>query len=165
MTTTLHAGTHADAPGHVLEGGEAVDALDLAPYFGPCEVMEVSLAPRERILPRHLPLEPRAPRLLLRTGSYPDPERFSEDFNALSPELVRHLKGLGCLLVGLDTPSVDPFDSTGLESHLELFRCGLRCLEGLRLQGAAPGLYLLSALPLKIRGGDGSPVRAALLEG
>jgi len=126
-------------------------------------VLEVALAPRERILPRHLPARVRAPRVLFRTNSHPDPERFVETFNALSPELVHWLRDQGCVLAGLDTPSVDPYDSTGLESHLALFSSGMRCLEGLRLEGVAPGLYTLVALPLKIEGGDGSPVRAVLL--
>jgi arylformamidase len=164
LTTTLHAGTHADAPSHVLPEGAAMDAVDLAPYLGPCEVMAVATGPGALILPGHLPWEPRAPRLLLRTDSCPDPRRFTTDFNALSPDLVRHLHGLGCLLVGLDTPSVDPFDSEALESHRELARCGMASLEGLCLGAVSPGLYLLSALPLRIQGGDGSPVRAVLLE-
>jgi len=164
MSTTLHAGTHADAPAHIVLGAQAVDEIDLAPYLGPCEVIEVSLAPRERILPRHLPGAVRAPRVLFKTSSYPDPETFTEDFNALSPELILALKDQGCLLIGLDTPSVDPYDSAELESHNALFKAGLRCLEGLRLAGVAPGLYFLSALPLKIEGGDGSPVRAVLQE-
>jgi len=165
MRTTLHAGTHADAPGHILPGAAAMDAVDLLPYLGPCEVIAVKLPPRERIGPHHLSGPVRAPRVLFRTDSYPDPERFGPDFNALSPELIRSLRDQGCLLAGIDTPSVDPFDSTGLESHHALFACGMRCLEGLRLESVAPGLYTLSALPLRIEGGDGSPVRAVLVEG
>ena len=163
ITSTLHAGTHADAPAHILPGAEAIDQVGLAPYLGPCEVIEVALAPGARILPEHLPGPARAPRVLFRTGSYPDPGRFRETFNALSPELIRHLHGQGCVLVGLDTPSVDPYASVALESHHALFQCGLRCLEGLVLAHVAPGLYTLVALPLKIAGGDGSPVRAILL--
>lgn len=165
LSMTLHAGTHADAPCHVLPEGAAMDVVDLTPYLGPCEVMAVAPGPGARILPLHLPRQPRAPRLLFRTDSFPDPRRFTMDFNALSPELVRHLHGLGCLLVGLDTPSVDPFDSEGLESHRELARCGMASLEGLCLAAVPPGLYVLSALPLRIQGADGSPVRAVLLEG
>lgn len=164
MRTTLHAGTHADAPGHILPGGASIDELDLAPYLGPCEVVEVSLPARQRIQPRDLPGPIRAPRVLFKTGSYLDPEQFSETFNAFSPELIQCLHDQGCVLMGLDTPSVDPFDSTGLESHNALFRRGIRCLEGLRLKDVLPGLYTLAALPLKIEGGDGSPVRAVLLE-
>jgi arylformamidase len=161
IAMTLHAGTHADAPAHIVNGEQTIDQVDLAPYLGPCEVIEVALPPGERILPRHMPGPARAPRVLFKTLSYPDSERFCETFNALSPELIHHLHAQGCLLVGLDTPSVDPFVSN-LESHNALFASGLRCLEGLRLAHVAPGLYTLSALPLRIEGGDGSPVRAVL---
>jgi arylformamidase len=165
MTTTLHAGTHADAPGHILPGAPTIDQIDLAPYVGPCEVIEVALPPGARILPAHFGSRVRAPRVLFRTNSYPDPACFSEAFNALSPELIRFLGRQGCVLVGLDTPSVDPYDDACLESHHALFQAGLRCLEGLCLKEAPAGLYTLVALPLKIEGGDGSPVRAVLLEG
>jgi arylformamidase len=164
MRTTLHVGTHVDAPAHLLKGGLTIDELELSPFFGPCEVIEVRLPSGERILPEHLGARVRAPRVLFKTDSYPDPERFTQDFNALSPELVRWLQEQGCVLTGLDTPSVDPFDSDHLESHHALFACGLRYLEGLDLRNVRPGLYTLVALPLRIEGGDGSPVRAVLVE-
>jgi arylformamidase len=163
METTLHAGAHADAPSHYLPGAPSIDRVDLEPYLGPCEVIEVTgLAPGARILPEHLPGPVRAPRVLFRTLSFPDREVFTEGFTALSPELVRHLHAQGVLLVGIDTPSVDPFASRALESHQALGACGLRVLENLELAHVAPGLYTLSALPLRIEDGDGSPVRAVL---
>ena len=165
MTTTLHAGTHADAPGHILPGAPAIDQIGLTPYLGPCDVIQVALPPGARILPEHLGPGVRAPRVLFRTDSYLDPECFTPDFNALSPELILCLRDQGCVLVGLDTPSVDPYASTALESHHALFQAGLRCLEGLCLKDVAPGRYTLVALPLKIEGGDGSPVRAVLVKG
>ncbi|HLO66377.1 MAG TPA: cyclase family protein [Holophaga sp.] len=161
--TTLHAGTHADAPAHIVGGAPTIDAVDLEPYLGPCEVVAVRLPPGARILPEHLPAPPMAPRVLFRTDSYPDPETFTPGFNAFSPELVDWLAARGCRLMGIDTPSVDPFESEGLESHRAIFKAGLRCLEGLRLGHVAPGRYFLSALPLRIEGGDGSPVRAVLM--
>ncbi len=164
MRTTLHVGTHADAPAHILKDGLTIELLDLSPFLGPCEVIEVDLPARERILPRHLAGNARAPRVLFKTASYPDPELFTEAFNAFSPELVHSLRDQGCVLMGLDTPSVDPYDSERLESHHALFHCGIRWLEGLYLRDVQPGLYTLVALPLKIEGGDGSPVRAVLVE-
>ena len=163
IRTTLHAGAHADAPGHYLAGAPSIDRVDLAPYCGPCEVVAVSLAPGARILPEHLP-ETTAPRVLFKTGSHPDKETFRTDFNSLSPELVQALKARGCLLAGIDTPSVDPYESEALEAHRALGACDLRVLEGLDLQGVAPGRYFLVALPLRVEDGDGSPVRAALLQ-
>lgn len=162
LHTTAHAGTHADAPSHILADAPTLEAIDLDPYWGPCQVIQVALPLRARILPEHLTAPIMAPRVLFRTDSYPDPERFTETFNAFSAELITWLHAQGVVLVGLDTPSVDPFDSASLESHHALFECGMRCLEGLVLTHVEPGAYELVALPLKVEGGDGSPVRAAL---
>lgn len=163
--TTVHLGAHADAPSHFARDGEGIGALDLAPYLGPCQVVSVDVARGARILPSHVPTPITAPRVLFRTGTYPDPERFNEDFASLSPELVRWLHRQGCVLVGLDTPSVDPFESKLLESHQALRETGLRNLEGLVLDGVRDGVYLLAALPLRLEGADASPVRAVLVEG
>jgi arylformamidase len=57
---------------------------------------------------------------------------------------------------------VDPPESADLAGHRALYRNGIAILEWLDLSRAADGLYELVALPLKIAGGDGSPVRAAL---
>ncbi|MBL0312100.1 MAG: cyclase family protein [Holophagaceae bacterium] len=137
-------------------------AVELSPYIGPCQVMQVALPPGARILPQHVAKITRQ-RVLFRTDSFLDPERFNTDFNSLSPELIEHLHSQGCVLVGLDTPSVDPFASTVLESHSALARTGMLNLEGLLLDQVEPGFYTLVALPLKIEGADGSPVRAILM--
>ncbi|MFN8011262.1 MAG: cyclase family protein [Holophagaceae bacterium] len=165
LEATLHLGAHADAPSHYAPGAEGIDRVDLGPYLGPCEVIAVSVPRGARILPAHLPGPVRAPRVLLRTGTFPDPERFNEDFASLSPELIRELRRQGCVLVGLDTPSVDPFDSKALESHQALRETGMRNLEGLLLEGVPEGLHTLVALPLRLEGADASPVRAVLVEG
>jgi arylformamidase len=125
--------------------------------------MEVSLAAGERVRPEDLPGEIEAPRVLIRTGSFPNPERFTEDFNSLSAELVERAAEKGVVLLGLDTPSVDPFDDKVLEAHQALARHEMANLEGLVLEGVAPGLYTLIALPLRLEGADASPVRAVLL--
>ena len=162
ITATLHLGAHADAPSHYLRAGAGMAEVGLASYVGPCQVVQVSLPREARILPHHIG-EIRAPRVLFRTGSFPDPNTFNEDFNSLSPELIEHLHRQGCVLVGLDTPSVDPFDSTALESHAALARTGMCSLEGLVLDHIDPGFYILIALPLKLEGADASPVRAILM--
>ncbi|HET8900719.1 MAG TPA: cyclase family protein [Holophagaceae bacterium] len=165
MTATLHLGAHADAPSHYAADGAGMDAVNLMPYYGPCQVLRVAVERGERILPQHLRADIAAPRVLFHTGTFPDPEVWNTDFASLSPELIEHLHGKGVLLVGLDTPSVDPFESKALESHQALARTGMRNLEGLVLDAVPEGLYTLAALPLKIEGADASPVRAMLIEG
>lgn len=166
ITTTPHLGAHADAPFHVADDGATVGELPLEPFLGPCRVVEVP--PEPLIRPSHLAgLDLAAPpRLLLKTGSV-SPEawrdgRFPERFSALSPELARALGEAGALLVGLDTPSVDPFDSKDLAAHHALVAGGVVNLEGLRLAEVPEGLYELIALPLRLEGLDASPVRAVL---
>jgi arylformamidase len=163
ITTTVHVGAHADAPSHYVPDGATIEARPLERYLGPCEVIRVTVGRGERVLPAHLPGPPRAARVLLHTGTFPDPDTFSTDFAALSPELIHHLADHGVVLVGLDTPSVDPFDSKALESHHALADRDLAVLEGLLLDHVAPGLYTLVALPLPLVGADASPVRAVLL--
>jgi len=164
IQTTLHAGAHVDAPNHVGTGGVGIDRVPLGPYRGLCEVIRVRVPRGTAITASDLGgRRPRAPRVLLATGSYPDPERFEPDFSALSPELIAWLEAHDTLLVGIDTPSVDPFAASQLPSHRAARQGrGLAILEGLVLDGVAPGLYELVALPLRIEGADGSPVRATL---
>jgi arylformamidase len=103
-----------------------------------------------------------APRVLLATGTYPDPEHWNDDFAALSPRLVEALHQRGVRLIGIDTPSVDPKDSKDLPSHHALLTHDMANLEGLVLSEVPEGIYELIALPLRLEGFDGSPVRAVL---
>jgi arylformamidase len=163
VRSTVHLGAHADAPGHYMRDGRGIHEMPLESYFGPCQVLEVTLPRGARIRPADLRDPVRAPRVLFRTNSFPDPERFTTDFDSLSPGLVDFLHGEGVVLVGIDTPSVDPFDDKALEAHQALGRHDMANLEGLVLTDVTPGLYTLLALPLKLEGADASPVRAVLI--
>ncbi|MDP9119767.1 MAG: arylformamidase [Acidobacteriota bacterium] len=162
VTTTLHLGSHADAPLHTEPRGEGIADLPLERYLGPCRVVRVP--PLPLIEPRHLEGLDLAnpPRILLRSESVRDRRVWSERFSALSPELAALLAERGVLLVGVDTPSVDPWDSIALEAHHALARGGVAILEGLILDSVPEGIYELIALPLKLAGLDASPVRAVL---
>jgi arylformamidase len=164
LHSTVHLGAHADGPNHYDRGAGGIDAVDLERYLGRCRLLEVDIGPGERVTPDHLPQGVDSPRVLLRTGSYPDPERFNDDFAALSPELIKTLHRQGVILVGLDTPSIDPFRSRDLESHAACAACGMAILEGLVLDHVPEGEYELIALPLNLAGFDASPVRAVLRE-
>ena len=164
ITTTVHLGAHTDAPNHYAAGGEGIAARPLDTYYGPCLVIAVSVGRGGRVTPDHLPaIDTFPPRVLFRTDTYPDPERFNEDFAALSPELVDFLADRGVRLVGIDTPSIDLCHDKVLLSHTAVARRDLAILEGVVLGHVTPGPYTLIALPLAIEHADASPVRAALL--
>lgn len=162
LRTTVHCGAHADAPSHYGAGAPAIDRRGLAPYLGRCHVLHVGAS--EGTVGAEAARRVRAPRVLLRTGSFPDPTEFRADFTALAPDLVDALADRGVALVGIDTPSVDPFDSKTLEAHRRCLARDVAILEGLVLAEVPEGVYELVALPLPLVGFDASPVRAVLRE-
>ncbi len=163
IKTTLHLGAHADAPSHYAAGGVSIAEREVLRYFGLCQVMRVSgLGPKQRVTPQHLQTSVQAPRVLIDTQSFANPEQWDADFCAFSPELLNWLADRGVRLVGIDTPSVDPEDSKLLEAHQVLWARDFAVLEGLLLKDVPEGLYTLSALPLPIVDGEASPVRAVL---
>jgi arylformamidase len=159
LRATVHLGSHADAPSH-YGPGPTIEAMPLERYLGRCQVVRVPAARAEAIGPLAVPIT--APRLLLATGTAPDPTKFNTDFAALSVALLDQLASAGVFLIGVDTPSVDFADSKELPNHQVCLRHDVSILEGLRLEGVPEGEYELIALPLRLEGFDASPVRAIL---
>jgi len=164
LTTSVHAGTHADGFLHIVDHGETAAQMPLEPYIGRCVVVDVSGvdAVRERDV-ADLDLD-RIERLLLRTRPHVDPAVFPEPFAHIDPLLARRIADAGVKLIGTDTPSVDPVDSKDLPSHHEFVRGRVAILENLLLTDVPPGEYTLIALPLRLVEADSSPVRAVLVE-
>lgn len=162
VTMSLHTGAHADAPSHFSRGGLTIDQVPLAAYLGPVRVVDLpvlgAIGAREiaRIDLRD------AQRVLLKTGSAPDPTVFERRAAYLTGLAATRLAGAGLRLVGIDTASMDRWDSKSLSAHKALLRGGVAILENLVLDGVPAGDYDLIALPLRLRGLDASPVRAIL---
>jgi arylformamidase len=162
ISMTPHDGAHADAPLHIAEGGADIAGCGLAPFLGPCFVLDLSQG-RARALIGADEVRPALgeKRVLVKTRTVA-PSSFSKDFRALSPEAAAALRDAGAILVGIDTPSIDPFESTMLPSHRETLGRGVPVLENLVLGDVPGGRYTLVALPLRLRGAEASPVRAVL---
>jgi len=159
---TVHLGAHADGPNHYGADAAAIDERSLGYYIGPCQVIHIEAPRAGRITAAMLGAEITAERVLFATGTYPDPNVLNEDFAALDPALVDFLHERGVRTVGVDTPSVDLFDSRDLPAHRRFLAHDMAILEGLVLRDAPPGEYELIALPLRLVGFDASPVRAVL---
>ncbi len=162
LRATVHLGAHADAPSHYGAAAPSIDERPLDLYIGPCEVVRVAAARGSRVTMQQVGRRIRAERLLIATGTYPDPAAWNGDFAALEPALVDLLHDLGVRLVGIDTPSVDLSDSKDLPAHNRFLAHDMAILEGLVLRDVPEGVYELLALPLPLAGFDASPVRAIL---
>jgi arylformamidase len=171
ITMSAHLGAHADAPLHYSGAADAlpIGAVSLTPFLGPCRVIHALGHEARPALITYDDLrsavaadpQPLPQRVLVRTYTKA-PVTWDPHFAAFAPETIEWLANLGVLLVGIDTPSVDPADSKTLDSHQQLLRYDLRVLENLVLDDVPPGDYELIALPLKLTGADASPVRAIL---
>ena len=164
---SVHTGSHVDAPLHFDDAGADVASVPLDAYVGPCVVADVR--PSERgIRPEDMPPELDAAgrahgRVLLRSYGR-RPAAFDEHMAHATPELADWLAERGVQLLGVDTDSMDAFESKELPAHRRLNAHGIAILEGIDLSRVSPGSYELIALPLRIEGADGSPVRAVLVD-
>jgi len=188
-----HGGTHLDAPSHFAERGQAADAIPPERFVGPGVVVDVAercgsdpdCLVEVADLRRHEARRGRIPGgaiVLLRTGygaRWPDPaaylgtaERGAEAvaklrFPGLHPEAARFLADERRIdAVGIDTASIDRGRSTGFEAHRELAERNVPILENVAHLDALPEApFTVVALPMKIGGGSGGPVRIVAILG
>lgn len=166
VTLCSHSGTHIDPPRHFSDGGSSVDQIPLERLIGRAQVVEirgVAMIGRKELSRFHLEgIE----RLLLKTDNSElwSESEFRQDFTALTVDGARFLLESGVKLVGIDYLSVESVEGNG-EVHRMLLDNDVLILEGINLADVSPGEYELICLPLKIKDGDGAPVRALLRGG
>lgn len=164
-----HSGTHLDAPLHFLNEGATLDTMPLNKCVGPATVIDLShKEPRSLIEIEDLrPYEAKinaGSRILLRTDwdRYADDPQYRTHFPRLSLALAEWLAKKGIWLIGLEHPSVaslqDKVELT--EVHQALLNKEIVIVESLANLKKLPEKVTFIALPLKIKQGDGSPVRA-----
>ena len=134
-----HNGTHLDAPAHFIRGGKTIEQMDLTRCVGRCAVRDFAGEVKESDV-----ADIAAERLLLRGAC------------SLTAGAARLLAGC-CRLIGVEGQSVGDE-----QVHRILLGAEVAVLEGLVLRDALPGEYILIALPIKLGGSDGAPVRALL---
>ncbi|WP_282173286.1 arylformamidase [Cytobacillus firmus] len=162
ITTSLHTGTHVDAPFHFNDDGEKILDLDIELYIGPARVIDVSGYEKvDSEVLKKFDLEG-TERVLFRTSVSNDSEVFPNRIPELTEDMADYLGSKGVRLLGVDVPSVDQLDSKEMETHHALYQNGIHILENIMLDEVEEGNYELIALPLPIKDGDGSPVRAVI---
>ncbi|MDQ6624914.1 MAG: cyclase family protein [Verrucomicrobiota bacterium] len=167
---SLHNGTHADAMFHFEDDGWTMEQAELLTYFGPAVVIDLASKYAGDGMPQITiqdlsPIAdelPKSPRLLLKTNVWSDSHTFPKQIPVIAPDVTAWLQARGLKLLGFDVPSVDEITSKDLPNHHALGAANINIVESLDLRAVSMGRYNLAALPLKIAGGDGSPIRAIL---
>ncbi len=161
-----HVGTHVDPPAHFIAGATTADQLPLDVLVGSAWLAHISgKGPLTSTKLESAAIPAETVRLLLRTdNSARSTTTFDPDFVALAPDAAQWLLARQIRLVGIDAPSIEPFDSPGEPVHRLLLTAGVVIVEGLLLTDVGPGAFELICLPLSIRDGDGAPARAVLVQ-
>jgi arylformamidase len=171
ISMSVHNGTHADGRFHFETKGASIEKAALDVYLGRATVVDLSqtfLCWKDKHLITIEDLRPHAEeiaatsRLLVKTGRWSDSTVFPDRIPVVAADVPAWLQKNGVKLLGVDLPSMDEIDSKSLQNHHALARAGVAIIESLDLGDVAPGIYNFAALPLKIAGADGAPVRAVL---
>jgi arylformamidase len=165
LSLGTHSGTHVDAPRHFFDDRPGIDGLPLDVLIGRARVVEIA-GPRRGINARDfdgVTLDGET-RVLLKTGNSAlwASREFQADFAFLDEGGARFLLERGVRLVGVDYLSIEQFKRPGAPVHHLLLDRGVVIVEGLNLNGVAPGPYEMFCLPLDVVGGDGAPARVVL---
>jgi len=163
-----HQGTHVDAPYHFLRDGTTVDRIPLKTLYG--EATLIDLAPEGELgkeatittpmLERFAASFQEGARVFYRTGwdrRFGD-ETFYRNYPSLTPGAARWIADRRIALLGTDTPSVA---TDFMEPHQALLGAGIVIVESLANLDKLPERFTFVGLPLKLKGRDGSPIRAA----
>ncbi|MEM8488985.1 MAG: cyclase family protein [Bacteroidota bacterium] len=187
VATAEHGGTHLDAPVHFSEGKQSTEQIPLDRLIGPASVVDVSAqaaADRDYLVTTadiiaweasHGEL-PDGNILLIRTGygaHWPDAEKYlgtalrgaegvaNLHFPGLHPDAAQWLvDNRNISALGIDTASIDYGQSTTYSSHVALFAANIPAFENVANMDQLPatGAHVV-ALPMKIKGGSGGPLR------
>jgi arylformamidase len=166
IQSSLHWGTHVDAPYHIIENGWTIDRIPLDVLIGPAQVIEI--ANGREITATHLNRFDikQCKRLLVKTRNSTfwdeSPLKFHRDFTAFTKNAAEYLLECGVRLIGIDYLSLDVITATDLSVHHLLYEQNVVGVEGLDLREVSPGSYQLICLPLNIMDGDGAPARVIL---
>jgi len=156
LSLCLHNGTHIDAPYHFFDDGKTVDEIPLDKCVGYCYVAAfegiLSANDASSLLRCARVRFPEAAKRILLKGRA-----------TVSLEAAEVFAKAGVYLIGNESQTVGP-DDAPLAVHRVLLAKEVVLLEGIRLSGIDSGVYFLSAQPIPIRGADGSPCRAILIE-
>ena len=169
FAASAHTGTHVDAPYHFLPEGNTIENLPLDALVGPVQVVQITsnIEVITAEVLEQLKIEPVVERILFKTKNselWKNPlAPFNTTFVGIDESGAKFLVEHRVKLVGIDYLSISPYKKSR-PTHEALLGAGVVIVEGLDLAEVHAGKYTLCCLPLKLKGADGAPARAVLIE-
>ena len=173
-----HGGTHSDAIWEYKPSGKTIENMPLEYFFGSAICVDLSHVPYSRYIEvsdikaalnkSNLEIE-KGDILLMYTAHYDrnfNTDKWQTEYSGLSYEAATYLAKSGVVNIGVDAPAIDHPDDLNFSGHLVCGEYDITNTENLcNLDQLVGKRFLYFGLPLKIKEGSGSPIRAiALLE-
>ncbi len=171
MKMLSHTGTHIDCPAHMLKSEITTDTVDLNLFYAKAFVADFrdkksgDIISVQEIKKYTAQIE-QSPAILIATNwdKYWGKQKYFDHFPYLSLEAVKFLVQKGIKTIGLDVSSIDAIDAHLYSNHYAALENNVVIVENLKnLDLLLNKEFIFSALPLKIKQGDGSPVRAVAI--
>ncbi|XBS68447.1 cyclase family protein [Acerihabitans sp. KWT182] len=172
-----HCGTHVDSPSHFIPEGKTIEQIDVGQLIGRGVKIDVSDYPDDTEITvamiqawekRNGDIKPNDI-VLFRTGHdekwrpRPHHKPFLSGWSGLSGEGAEYLLGKGVNVIGSDAMSLDAWSNSSYPSHQIILGAGKLIMENLANLDKVPEIFIFIALPLRVKGGSASPVRAIAL--
>lgn len=173
-----HGGTHSDAIWEYKPSGETIENMPLEYFFGSAICVDLSHVPYSKYIEisdiqaalnkSNLKIE-KGDILLMYTAHYDrnfNTDKWQTEYSGLSYDAATYLAKSGVVNIGVDAPAIDHPDDLNFSGHLVCGEYDITNTENLcNLDQLVGKRFLYFGLPLKIKEGSGSPIRAiALLE-
>ena len=161
----LHTGSHVDAPYHVLKNGKTIEKISLDKFMGNCIVLDFTKVKNAitEINFKKLKLKIQKNDIVLLKTKNKAGKKFNFNFTYLEKSGAEYLLLKKIKAVGIDCLGIERSQPRH-ETHKILLKNNIPIFEGLDLSKVNQGRYFFHGLPLKIRKGDASPVRAVLIK-
>ena len=169
LEMTSHPGTHIDAPTHFIPGGKSIDEYPVQRFILPALVIEIKDKEAVRLSELENLDVNEGDALLFKTDNSRSGRCrsgiFSEDWVYVTTEVADYCLAKKVSLLGIDyiAPERPGGNIADSPVHQKLLGNDILVLETINLEDVPPGRYTLFCLPLKIKGGEASPVRAILV--
>ena len=161
----VHTGSHVDAPYHVLQDGKTIEKINLDKFMGRCVVLDFTKT-KDSITKNHLKnakIKLQKNEIVLLKTKNKAAKKFDFSFAYLEKSGAEYLASKNIKAVGIDSLGIER-SQPNHETHKILAKKNIPIFEGLNLSKVNQGRYFFYGFPLKIKKGDGSPVRAVLTD-
>lgn len=167
IETSMHTGTHVDAPYHKINEAKKLHQLSINNFMGKAQVLDLTHVKKLICLDDvKNKIESSVEIILLKTTNSEllQTNEFSTEYVCLDFKAAEYLSTMNIKAICVDYLSIDKYNSQEPINHKIFLTNNILIYEAVDLLGVKSGLYFFIGLPINLDNAEGALVRALLLE-